>query len=208
MNEDAKTGPLETATAPRDCDSVNKINAMQFQSSASVLSKSIKMAGNCRNISDEVFPGILVGDKGAARNTFYLKMLGVTHVLNTAEGKRDGHVDTCQAYYLPHGIKYKGLRLMDVSTTNIAKHFNEVAEFIDEALAEGGKVLVNCQMGMSRSSTCVLAYLMLRQHMTAEMALNEVRKHRYVRPNDGFLKQLFELDTRLKRERGLLKGKA
>jgi len=32
-----------------------------------------KMPGNCRNISDEVFPGIHVGDKGAAKNTFYLK---------------------------------------------------------------------------------------------------------------------------------------
>lgn len=179
-----------------------------FQCSASILSKTIKMAGNVRNLSDEVFPGILVGDKGAARNTFYLKRLGVTHVLNTAEGKRDGTVDTSQAYYKPHGIKYKGLKLLDVAQTNIAKHFNEVVEFIDEALAEGGKVLVNCQMGMSRSSTCVLAYLMLRQQMTAEMALNEVRKHRNVRPNEGFLRQLAELDTRLKRERGMLKGTA
>ena len=37
-----------------------------------------------------------------------------------------------------------------------------------------GKVLVNCLMGMSRSSTCVLAYLMLRQNMTAVEALTEV----------------------------------
>lgn len=201
MNDDQKAG--------LDSENVNKPGRKSpFQSTASFLSKSMKMAGNVRNLSDEVFPGILVGDKGAARNTFYLKRLGVTHVLNTAEGQRHGTVDTCQAYYKPHGIKYKGLKLLDVAQTNIAMHFNEVAEFIDEALAEGGKVLVNCQMGMSRSSTCVLAYLMLRQHMTAEVALNEVRKHRAVRPNEGFLRQLAELDTRLKRERGLLKGKA
>jgi len=163
-----------------------------------------KMPGNCRNISDEVFPGIHVGDKGAAKNTFYLKKVGVSHVLNTAEGQNSGTVDTNESFYKPFGIKYKGLRLLDVAQTNISLHFNEVAEFIDEALQGGGKVLVNCQMGISRSSAAVLSYLMLRHQMTAVEALTEVRKHRDVRPNDGFLRQLAELDNKLRRERGLL----
>eukprot|EP00092_Neocalanus_flemingeri_P005601 GFUD01006033.1.p1 GENE.GFUD01006033.1~~GFUD01006033.1.p1 ORF type:complete len:167 (-),score=34.17 GFUD01006033.1:71-571(-) len=166
------------------------------------------MPANVRNISDEVFPGILVGDKGAAQNRCYLSRLGVTHVLNTAEGKRNGTVDTSQAFYNPFGIKYKGLKLVDVAQTNIALHFNDVAEFIDEALAHGGKILVNCEMGMSRSSTCVLAYLMLRQKMTAKEALSKVRQHRPVRPNPGFLAQLAELDMRLALEREMVPGTA
>ena len=64
-----------------------------------------------------------------------------------------------------------------------------------------GKVLVNCMMGMSRSSTCVLAYLMLKKDMTALDALQEVRRHREIRPNDGFLRQLADLDNKLKKER-------
>ena len=47
-----------------------------------------------------------------------------------------------------------------------------------------GKVLVNCQMGMSRSSTCVLAYLILRHQMSADEALNTVS-------NGIFLQSLF-----------------
>ena len=158
----------------------------------------------------------------------------MTHVLNTAEGTRVGLVDTSQTFYRPFGIKYKGLKLLDVAQTNIAMYFSEVAEYIDEALRSGGKlnllakdqyddvndddicidtttilllgkVLVNCLMGMSRSSTCVLAYLMLRQNMTAVEALTEVRRHREVRPNDGFLRQLADLDNKLRRERGQLK---
>ena len=39
-----------------------------------------------------------------------------------------------------------------------------------------GKVLVNCMMGVSRSSTCVLAYLMLRCDMSAVDALTEIRR--------------------------------
>jgi len=169
---------------------------------------SQNLAANCRNISDEVFPGVHLGDRGAAKNTFYLKKIGVTHVLNTAEGNRTGLVDTNQNFYKPFGIKYKGLKLLDVAQTNISMYFTEVAEFIDEALKSGGKVLVNCLMGMSRSSTCVLAYLMLRQNMTAVEALTEVRRHREVRPNDGFLRQLADLDNKLRRERGQLKSKS
>ena len=71
-----------------------------------------------------------------------------------------------------------------------------------------GKVLVNCLMGMSRSSTCVLAYLMLRQNMTAVEALTAVRRYREVRPNDGFLRQLADLDNKLRRERGQLSKSA
>jgi len=163
-----------------------------------------RLAANCRNISDEVFPGIHLGDKGAAINAFYLKKIGVTHVLNTAEGKRRGLVDTNEDFYYPYGIKYKGLKLLDVAQTNIKMHFVDVAHFIDDALSSGGKVLVNCLMGMSRSSTCVLAYLMIRQNMTAIDALTVVRRHREIRPNDGFLKQLADLDNELRRERGQL----
>ena len=111
-----------------------------------------------------------------------------------------------QAYYKPSGIIYMGLRLADVDQTNISEHFEEVSAFIDEALSSGGKVLVNCQMGMSRSPACVLAYLMLRQGMTVVEAVNQVRKHRSVRPNEGFIRQLRELDSRLTEERGS-KGK-
>ena len=79
-----------------------------------------------------------------------------------------------QKFYKPFNIKYKGLKLLDVSQANISIHFTEISDFIDEALQGGGKILVNCQKGVSRSSAAVLAYLMLRHDMTAVEALVEV----------------------------------
>jgi len=157
---------------------------------------------NVHNISDEVFPGILVGDRLAASNRFYLGKLGVTHVLNAAEGRREknGTVDTNKEYYEPWGITYKGIQLVDVPQTNIAIYFSDVVDFIDDALETGGKVLVNCSMGMSRSASFVMAYLMLREKMSAIEALAKVRQHRYVRPNAGFLKQLDDWEVLCQRQ--------
>ena len=151
--------------------------------------------------ADEVCPGVIVGNKGAAKSALYLERAGVTHVLNAAEGRGAGAVDASQEFYDPLRIEYKGLRLLDMPQANISAFFVEAADFIDGALKGGGRVLVNCLMGMSRSSTCVLAFLMLRRDLTAAEALAEVRRHRDVRPNDGFLRQIVELDSRLRRER-------
>ena len=45
-------------------------------------------------------------------------------------------------------------------------------EFIHSAVMRGGLVVVNCYMGLSRSATCVLAYLMAKHSIT----LDKVKK--------------------------------
>ncbi|XP_054277743.1 dual specificity protein phosphatase 3 isoform X2 [Macrosteles quadrilineatus] len=150
---------------------------------------------------DEVYPNIYIGDAGSAKNKQYLMKLGITHVVNTAEGKLFGMVDTDQEFYKNTTIKYLGFSIMDLPVSNISQHFFEVADFIEQAIKEGGKVLVHCLMGMSRSSTCVLAYLMIKEGLSAGEAVRQVRQHRDIRPNDGFLLQLVQLENKLKRER-------
>lgn len=60
-----------------------------------------------------------------------------------------------------------------------------------------GKVLVHCHVGVSRSATLVLAYLMLKQHLTLVEAICAVKENRGVTPNRGFLRQLIKLDCQL-----------
>ena len=56
-------------------------------------------------------------------------------------------------------------------------------------------------MGVSRSAALVVAYLMIFHSMAVLEALVTVRKKRPIRPNDGFLKQLRELNEKLMEER-------
>lgn len=59
-----------------------------------------------------------------------------------------------------------------------------------------GIILVHCNAGVSRSSTVCIAYLMKSGMMTFSEAYDCVKsKRECIRPNDGFLKQLKELDA-------------
>jgi hypothetical protein len=55
--------------------------------------------------------------RGAAKNTFYLKKVGVTHVLNTAEGQRQGTVDTSQVEGSP--LVYFSYDQIEISTKEL-----------------------------------------------------------------------------------------
>lgn len=56
-------------------------------------------------------------------------------------------------------------------------------------------------MGISRSAILVASYLMIFQNMTIMEALTSIRKKRAINPNEGFLKQLRELNENLMEER-------
>ncbi|XP_015179701.1 PREDICTED: dual specificity protein phosphatase 3-like isoform X1 [Polistes dominula] len=150
---------------------------------------------------DEVYPGIFIGDEATAKNKNYLAMIGITHLLNAAEGKKFGFVNTDRNYYSNTRIKYLGLPLADCPSVDISKYFYTAASFIDEAVSNNGKVFVHCVVGVSRSATCVLAYLMIKKNMLAVDAVRIVREKRDIYPNYGFRNQLAQLDNQLRRQR-------
>lgn len=90
------------------------------------------------------------------------------------------------------------IEAMDSSRTNIEPALLPVANFIQKSLESGLNVLVHCAAGISRSSTIVIAFLMLQRGMTFDSALAFVQsKRKCVDPNPGFRRQLEELNDRL-----------
>lgn len=75
---------------------------------------------------------------GAAKNRQYLRRIGITHILNTAEGNKVGMVNTNKDYYRDTNIKYMGVQLLDLPVTNISAHFAETADFIETGVKSGG----------------------------------------------------------------------
>ena len=53
------------------------------------------------------------------------------------------------------------------STKNrLSRYFHRTTEFIHRAVTAGGLVVVNCYMGLSRSASVVIAYLMTKHDMS------------------------------------------
>ncbi|XP_069744612.1 serine/threonine/tyrosine-interacting-like protein 2 [Narcine bancroftii] len=148
---------------------------------------------------NEVWPSIFIGEKSAAVNKSRLKRLGITHILNAAHGTG---VYTSKAFYMGMEIEYLGIEAEDFPDFDLSKYFRKAAEFVDEALLTcRGKVLVCSVMGTSRSAALVAAYLMIFHHMTIMKALITLRRKRPIYPNEGFIKQLRELNETLLDER-------
>lgn len=149
------------------------------------------------NSYDEVYPGIYMGDMKAVLDKDHLKQLGITHLLNCSQGKGTKETNTDAGFYRSAGIKFMGIKALDLTTFNMMPFFRPAAEFIDKALKGGGKVFVHCFKGVSRSATIVLAYLMLKCDMKLLDAVKVVRARRKIHPNDGFLRQLCILNKEL-----------
>ncbi|XP_008059701.1 dual specificity protein phosphatase 13 isoform X2 [Carlito syrichta] len=155
------------------------------------------------NHINEVWPNLFLGDAYAARDKSKLIQLGITHVVNAAAGKFQ--VDTGAKFYRGMPLEYYGIEADDNPFFDLSVYFLPVARFIRAALsAPQGRVLVHCAMGVSRSATLVLAFLMIYENMTLVEAIQMVQAHRNICPNSGFLRQLQVLDNRLGRELGRL----
>ncbi|XP_071763891.2 dual specificity phosphatase 29-like [Centroberyx gerrardi] len=148
---------------------------------------------------NEVWPNLYVGDAATAQDKSLLVNLGVTHVVNAADGPQ--HIDTGPGFYKDTNILYHGVQAADHKDFDLSPFFTQTADFIHKALAQQGKVLVHCARGISRSAALVLAFLMIRERLTLVQAIEAVRRHRNILPNAGFLSQLCHLDSSLAPER-------
>jgi len=85
--------------------------------------------------------------------------------------------------------------IKDEGHENILQYFDEAADYIEERPNE--RVLVHCQQGRSRSATIIIAYLMKYKSMSLKEAYLFVDHMRgWIRPNFGFLQQLYTYERR------------
>ncbi|CAL8282908.1 unnamed protein product [Merluccius merluccius] len=147
------------------------------------------------NHADEVWPNLFIGDMSVANDRYSLWKLGITHVLNAAHGaprsagSRRFHGDR---------VDYYGVAAEDSAAFHLARYFTPCADYIQRALdTPGARVMVHCAVGVSRSASLVLAYLMIRHGYRLLDAILKVKERRWVFPNRGFLRQLSALDVQL-----------
>jgi protein-tyrosine phosphatase len=92
------------------------------------------------------------GDLGHASNIKLLNELGIRHIIDICDFELEKEI--LEKFHV------LWINLYDEFKADIKKHFEETNQFLYDCKQKNEKVLVHCQMGISRSSSIVLAYLM------------------------------------------------
>ena len=131
-----------------------------------------------------IFPWIYLGNYINASNNEELKILKIKYILNCAK--------EINLFNLPNGVKYCHLDIVDNTKTNLFQYFDKAFSFIETARKNKGIILIHCKLGISRSTSILVAYMIKYLGFNVKKALEYIKtKRKQVNPNQGFLVQLY-----------------
>ena len=137
----------------------------------------------CIQLQTYYDPMLFIGTAKQAENEKLYEKLQIGSCINLSQNKRINY---------PAGLNRLDIDIPDETNSNLFEHFTKTTEFLQKAIQSGtGNCFVFCQMGISRSSSVVLAYLIADKKLTLKSAFDLLKSCRpIIRPNFGFLKQL------------------
>ncbi|XP_026199272.1 dual specificity protein phosphatase family protein [Anabas testudineus] len=99
----------------------------------------------------------------------------------------------------PPGVEYIHLPVCDSPVSPLGDHFDRVADKVQLVAEGGGRTLVHCRAGVSRSAALCLAYLLKHRGVSLLEAHGWLKTCRpIVRPNNGFWEQLIRYEVELR----------
>ena len=126
---------------------------------------------------------IYLGDSVAASDEDFLKEYNISTVVNCAADYTSIYKD----------IKFMELKLYDSDNQNLFPKFEIAYKFIKTNSKNNNNILIHCMLGMSRSSSLVIFYLMKERKWDFDTCYNFVKEKRpIIDPIYGFEKQLRE----------------
>ncbi|OWF45898.1 Dual specificity protein phosphatase 14 [Mizuhopecten yessoensis] len=148
------------------------------------------MAVQIAEITDHLF----LSGRGAITSE-RLGLLGITHILNVAEEIHNMN------YPSDYPIICHLVAMKDNSSETILNFVDECFDFICDAKKIGGRILVHCVAGISRSASVCIMYLMKYYNLTLLNAYNNVLSCRdCIYPNTGFWRSMIEFEFNLRGE--------
>ncbi|CAI4229887.1 unnamed protein product [Auanema sp. JU1783] len=142
----------------------------------------------------EIVPGLSICGVSAL-NGETMKKHKITHIINATT-----EVPNIRSL---GDIQRTKLWLEDTPTTYIYPHLELQSDQIQAIIVDGGRVLVHCVAGVSRSAAICLAYLLKYRCRSLRDAYHLMKSKRpMVRPNLGFWRQLIAFEQNVKENSG------
>ncbi|WVQ78690.1 hypothetical protein IAT38_000777 [Cryptococcus sp. DSM 104549] len=161
-----------------------------------------------------ILPFLYLGNLEHAGNAAMLQALGITHVVSVGESLMNP--DELGSGYAPaHGntlaAAARAGRISVLDLTDVRDDGNDplrpviarACAWIEQARLDGGTTLVHCRVGVSRSASIVIAYMMQYEHMglmDAYMMCRARRLNVLIQPNLRFFHELFGWEVELARQ--------
>jgi len=128
----------------------------------------------------EVLPYLAFGSQDVAASLEILKNSSITHILSL--GVRPAvHFED---------FSYKFIDLLDTPEGELLSVLPTIVDLIEHVKERDKKVFVHCNAGCSRAPSVVIGYLIYCKKIGYDEALKIIGSSRYIKPNDGFVKQL------------------
>lgn len=133
---------------------------------------------------------LYISNGKTAKDSSLLTRLKISCIINATQKMERICIPSVEYFHVP---------VADTPAAQLHQHFDTAADKIHAVGAQGGRVLVHCCAGVSRSATLCLAYLMKYRDMSLMDAHTLVRACRpIIRPNGGFWKQLIDYERSLR----------
>lgn len=167
-----------------------------------------------------ILPYLYLGNLNHASNALMLKEIGITHVVSLGESALAPPTPPSFSFSktfnseqanVPQNSLWLEERLGNISVLDVKNfgddgidsiqpHFEEAIAFIADAQRRGGKVLVHCKVGVSRSASIVIAYLMSELGLDLASSYLLTRSRRLnilIQPNLPFMAALHAFEGSL-----------
>ena len=148
----------------------------------------------------EIIDNLYLGDLASLRDKDYLTHQNFDLILdvNYYYGSFHNPVKFHKEQGLFPKLELKQYPLEDTHSEDPFKYFDSIYAHIETALNNNKKVYIHCQMGISRSPTIVIAYLMKKYQWNRDKAVAFVKDKRpWIAPNSSFMKYLAAFEEEL-----------
>lgn len=145
------------------------------------------------NNCDQIIPNLYLGGIAAVSDPQLLVQQGIRAICCCVRELEFPTREFCPE------VEYYRVDVEDISREPIELFFPEATEFIHSWMSREQPVLVHCRAGVSRSASCVIAYLMTYHQLSLHDAFFLVRSRRnIVTPNIGFMEKLGEYEEEVR----------
>ncbi|XP_033740760.1 dual specificity protein phosphatase 14-like [Pecten maximus] len=145
---------------------------------------NLEMFNQIASITDHLYLS-----SAAAVKPDRIRAVGITHIINCTLDIPNLHLPTIECIQI---------HVEDAAHARLSIYFDRCADKIHQVHNRGGRTLVHCVAGVSRSASLCIAYLMKYHRLKLVDAYNHVKARRpVIRPNAGFWTQLIDFEHRL-----------